>query len=259
MHHELVLIEKEEKVTTLTLNNPPLNALSKEIIEELDQFIHDVLAEKDCRCLVITGHGEKAFASGADIRELETFDENTGTATVNRAKDVFGKLRSCAFPTIAAINSHALGGGLELALHCDFRVAAENARLGLPEINLGVLPGAGGTQLLPQLIGLSRARWMIMNGEVIEANAAYQIGLVDRVVKVDELLGETSKIAESLAKKPPLSCKAVKEALRARDELSFSDAMREESRLFGTLCATYDKKEGVQAFLERRKVEFKGL
>ena len=161
-------------------------------------------------------------------------------------------------PTIAAINAHALGGGLELALHCDFRVAAENALLGLPEINLGVMPGAGGTQLLPQVIGLAKARWMILSGKVINAAAALQMGLLDRVVKGDDLLAEVSKMAASLAEKPPLSCKAIKEALLAGESLPFVDAIREESRLFGMLCVTQDKKEGVSAFLEKRKPKFEG-
>ena len=259
MHNEVVMMEKVENVTMLTLNHPPLNSLSRETIEALDRRLHEVLEGKTtCRCLVITGHGERAFASGADIHELENFDEKMGTAAVVRAKEVFGKFRSCPIPTVASINSHALGGGLELALHCDFRVAAENARLGLPEVNLGVLPGAGGTQLLPRLIGLSRARWMIMNGEVIDANAAYRMGLVDRVVKGDALIEETSRIAASLAEKPPLSCNAIKKAIRAGEGLSFDDAMQEESLLFGMLCSTKDKKEGVSAFLEKRKPLFQG-
>jgi len=258
MSHDLVLIEKIDHAAVMTLNNPPLNSLSRLMIEALDLGINEVLAERTCRCLVITGNGEKTFASGADIRELENFDEKSGTAVVARVKEVFGRIRSCSIPTIAAINAHAMGGGLELALHCDFRVASKNARLGLPEINLGVMPGAGGTLLLPQLIGLAKARWMIMSGEVIGADAALEMGFLDRVVKGDVLLTEVKKMAASLAEKPPLSCKAIKKALLAGELLSFSDAMQEESRLFGMLCATRDKKEGVRGFLEKRKPKFEG-
>ena len=258
MSHELVLVEKTDHATILTLNHPPLNSLSRQVIEDLDRSISEVLADTTCRCLVVTGHGEKAFASGADIRELENLDEKSGTGLVARVKEVFGRIRSCSIPTIAAINAHALGGGLELALHCDFRVAAENARLGLPEINIGVMPGAGGTQLLPQLIGLAKARWMVLHGEIIDAEAALQMGLLDRVVNVDVLSAEVSKMAASLAEKPPLSYDAVKKVFLAREVLPFSDAMQEESRLFGMLCGTRDKKEGVRAFLEKRKPKFQG-
>ena len=258
MSHDLVLVEKTDHAAILTLYHPPLNSLSEQVIEALDRGISGVLAEKTCRCLVVTGHGERAFASGADIRELENLDEKSGTALVARVKEVFGRIRSCSIPTIAAINAHAMGGGLELALHCDFRVAAENARLGLPEINLGVMPGAGGTQLLPQLIGLAKARWMIMSGEIIGADAALEMGLLDRVVKGDVLLAEVKKMAASLAEKPPLSCKAIKKALLAGEVLSFADTMQNESALFGELCGTRDKKEGVRAFLEKRKPKFEG-
>jgi len=258
MSHELVLVGKIDHVAILTLNQPPLNSLSRQMIEALDRGLNEVLTDGTCRCIVVTGQGEKAFASGADIRELETLDEKGGTALVSRVKEVFNRFRSCSIPTIAAINAHAMGGGLELALHCDFRVAIENARLGLPEINLGVMPGAGGTLLLPQLIGLAKARWMIMHGEIVQAKTALEMGLLDQVVQEDALQG-AFKMAASLAQKPPLSCQAIKESFLAGEALSFKDAMEKESALFGALCASRDKKEGVRAFLEKRKPKFRGL
>jgi enoyl-CoA hydratase len=257
MSHELLLVGKIEHVAILTLNQPPLNPLSGHMIEALDRGLNEVLVDDTCRCIVVTGQGEKAFASGADIHELETLDEKEGALLVSRVKEVFDRIRSCLIPSIAAINAHAMGGGLELALHCDFRVAVENVRLGLPEINLGVMPGAGGTLLLPKLIGLAKARWMIMHGEIIDAKSALEIGLLDQVVKKDALQG-AFKIAASLAQKPPLSCQAIKKAFLAGEVLSFSDALEKESALFGALCATRDKKEGVRAFLEKRKPEFLG-
>lgn len=259
MSHKLVLVEYTDHAAILTLNHPPLNSLSRRLIEGLDKSISEVLEQKTYRCLVITGNGEKTFASGADIRELECIDEKDGTTLVTRVKEVFGRIRSCPLPTIAAINAHALGGGLELALHCDFRVADKNARFGLPEINLGVMPGAGGTQILPQLIGIAKARWMLLSGEIVDAQAAFEMGLLDRIVNRDTLSAEVSKITTLLAEKPPLSCRAVKKALLARDILPFPDAMHEESRLFGMLCSTRDKEEGIRAFLEKRKPEFQGI
>ncbi len=258
MSNEIISVEKVGQAVILTLNHPPLNALSHKVVKALDLSLSEVLTEKSCRCLIITGYKDEAFASGADIRELENLDERSGRALVERVKEVFHRIRTCSIPTIAAINAHALGGGLELALHCDFRVAAENIRLGLPEINLGVMPGAGGTQLLPQLIGLAKARWMIMHGEIVDSETAFRIGLLDRVVKGSELIGDVLKIASVLAEKPPLSLNAVKKAFQAGEALPLAGALQEESRLFGMLCATRDKKEGIMAFLDKRKPSFQG-
>jgi enoyl-CoA hydratase len=253
-----VFSERKNHISILTINDPPVNSLSSQVIEDLDTALTNVLAEKNCRGIVLTGYGKKSFASGADIRELETLGEKSAISLLTRVKEVLGKILACPKPTIAAINGHALGGGLELALHCDFRLAVEKAKLGLPEINLGVIPGAGGTQLLPQLIGMARARWLLFSGEMISAQRALEIGLIDHLVQENSLLTEAIEVCRSLSTKPPLAYHAIKKALQAGREMPFSYALREETNLFGKLCASQDKAEGIRAFLEKRPPRFKG-
>jgi len=185
-------------------------------------------------------------------------DRSRGTETVSYVQEVFSKIWLFAKPVFCAINGHALGGGLEFALHCDFRVAVEGARFGQPEINLGVLPGAGGTQLLPRLIGLPKARWLLLSGQTLSAEEALSCGLVDRVVKAESLLEVTKEMAHQIAEKPPLGVQAIKKMLRLVQSPGLEEAMKKETELFGELCATEDKREGVLAFLEKRKARFKG-
>jgi len=256
---EVVLIEKKGNIAFIRINNPPVNSLGRKITETLNTLLDQVLADTNVKCLVITGAGNKVFASGADIRELETLSEAQGIELLTHVKEVFGKLLELPKPTIAAINGHALGGGLELALHCDFRVAVENAKFGLPEINLGIIPAAGGTQLLPRLIGMTRARWLLFSGEVISSQYALEIGLIDRLVKEEKaLMEEVAEMCKILSTKPPLAYRAVKNAIKVSREIPFSQALREETKLFGKLCSTQDKAEGVRAFLEKRQPQFKG-
>lgn len=228
------------------------------MIEDLNGALDQILDDRDLRCLIVTGAGNKIFASGVDIRELEALDEAGGIKLLTHVKEVFWKLLECSKPTIAAINGHALGGGLELALHCDFRMAVEKAKMGLPEINLAVMPGAGGTQLLPRLIGIARARWLLFSGEMVSSEYALEIGLIDCMVKEDVLLNEATEMGEKLSAKPPLSYHAIKYALRAGSEMSFSNALKEETRLIGRLWSTQDKAEGIRAFLEKRQPKFEG-
>jgi len=253
-----VFSERKNHISILTINDPPVNSLSLKVIEDLDMAVTYALADKNSKCILITGYGKKSFASGADIRELETLGEKSAISLLTRVKEVLGKILACPKPTIAAINGHALGGGLELALHCDFRLAVEKAMLGLPEINLGVMPGAGGTQLLPQLIGMARARWLLLSGEMISAQRALKIGLIDRLAQENSLLTEAIEVCGSLSTKPPLAYHAIKQALQAGREMPFSYALREETNLFGKLCASQDKAEGIRAFLEKRPPRFKG-
>ncbi|MBK5100907.1 MAG: enoyl-CoA hydratase/isomerase family protein [Desulfobacteraceae bacterium] len=250
--------ETKNNISIITINNPPVNSLSSKVIEDLDTALTYALADKNSKCILITGYGQKSFASGADIRELETLGEKSAISLLTRVKEVLGKILACPKPTIAAINGHALGGGLELALHCDFRLAVEKAKLGLPEINLGVMPAAGGTQLLPELIGMARARWLLLSGEMISAQRALEIGLIDRLAENNSLLTEAAEMCEALSAKPPLAYHAIKKALDAGREVPFSYALREETDLFGRLCATQDKAEGIRAFLEKRPPRFTG-
>ena len=256
---QMVLIEKRNNIAFITINNPPVNSLGRKVTETLNVLLDQSLVDDDIKCLIITGSGNKVFASGADIRELEVLDETHGIEILTHVKEVFGKLLEFPKPTIAAINGHALGGGLELALHCDFRVAVENAKLGLPEVNLAVIPAAGGTQLLPRLIGMARARWLLFSGEMISSQYALEIGLIDRQVKEEKaLIDEATELGKILSAKPPLAYRAIKNAMKVSREMPFSQALKEETKLFGKLCSTQDKAEGVRAFLEKRQPQYKG-
>jgi len=256
---QMVLIEKRDNIAFITINNPPVNSLGRKVTETLNVLLDQSLVDDDIKCLIITGSGNKVFASGADIRELEVLDETHGIEILTHVKEVFGKLLEFPKPTIAAINGHALGGGLELALHCDFRVAVENAKLGLPEVNLAVIPAAGGTQLLPRLIGMARARWLLFSGEMISSQYALEIGLIDRQVKEEKaLIDEATELGKILSAKPPLAYRAIKNAMKVSREMPFSQALKEETKLFGKLCSTQDKAEGVRAFLEKRQPQYKG-
>ena len=253
-----IRINEKDTIGTIRIENPPVNSLSSEVLSALGRFLDKFLSDISIRAVIITGGGEKIFASGANIKELADLDKAGGLRVASRVKEVFAKVWLSPKPVFCAINGHALGGGLELALHCDFRVSTEEARFGQPEINLGVLPGAGGTQLLPRLIGLPKARWLLLSGETISAREALEFGLVDRVVKAGVLLGETEEMAHRIVEKPPLAIQSIKNALRLLQSPGLEEAMNEETEMFGKLCATEDKKEGVLAFLQKRKGRFEG-
>jgi enoyl-CoA hydratase len=250
--------EEENGMGLLTIDNPPANSLSRAVLSELGGAIDDISSNTSIRALMITGGKGKIFVSGANVKELADMDRSTGAQTTSYVQEVFFKIWLLPKPVFCAINGHALGGGLELALHCDFRVAVEGARFGQPEINLGVLPGAGGTQLLPRLIGLSKARWLLLSGQTLTAPEALSCGLVDRVVKTESLLEATREMARGVAEKPPLAVQAIKKMLRLVQSPGLEEAMQQETELFGELCATEDKREGVAAFLENRKAAFQG-
>lgn len=253
-----VRFDEKNRIGTIIIDNPPVNSLSSEVLSSLESALDKVLSNTSIRAVIITGGGEKIFASGADIKELADLDKASGIGAVSRVKEVFAKIWLSPKPVFCAINGHALGGGLELALHCDFRLSTEEARFGQPEINLGVLPGAGGTQLLPRLVGLSKARWLLLSGETLSAREALEFGLVDRVVKAGSLLGETQEMAHQIVEKPPLAIQFIKNALALVQSPGLEEAMKKETEMFGKLCATEDKKEGVLAFLEKRKPHFRG-
>jgi enoyl-CoA hydratase len=259
MAEPTVLTDIAGRVATLTINRPDkLNALDiptrAAIVESLDALEHDATV----RVVVLTGAGEKAFIAGADIAE---FEGRTGVAqyrVMSVPNSVFEAAERFPKPLIAAINGFCLGGGCELAMACDFRVAADTAKLGQPEINLGILPGGGGTQRLPRLVGLGAAYKMLYTGEMISAAEALRLGLVEEVVPLADLRPRVTAIAELIATKSPVALRLIKEGLRASVRTSLDEGMRLERILFGLAFSSEDKEEGVKAFLARRKPEFQG-
>ncbi len=258
MTEKQVLIEKKDHAGIITINNPPVNSLSGKVIGDIDAALAGFVADDETKFIVITGQGNRVFASGADLKELEGFNEATATKTISGVQKLTGNLLDCPKPIIAAMNGVAFGGGLEIALGCDFRVAVEKAQFGLPEIKLGVLPAAGGTQLLPALVGLPTARWLMCSGEGINASRALEIGLVDRVAKDGALMEEVFSMGRVLAANGPVAFTYIKKSLMNGMNIPFSEALSEDIKLFAKLCETEDKAEGVRAFMEKRKPVFSG-
>ena len=259
MEYKNLKFEKEESIAIVTIDRPKaLNALNHEIISELHHLFDAISADSSIAGVIVTGAGEKAFVAGADIGELSTLDVNSGRALCDRGQSLLLKIENLSVPVIAAINGFALGGGCEIAMACDIRLASENAKLGQPEVSLGIIPGYGGSQRLPRLVGLGKAKQMILTGDIIGAAEAYRIGLVDEVYPLADLLPKAKEMAKKIASKAPLAIRAAKEAVNLSLDVALADGLRHEASLFATLCASDDKTEGTKAFLEKRKVEFKG-
>lgn len=256
---ETLIYEKKDNIGILTINRPDrLNAISNQLTSELKQFLDEVEDDDSLRVLIITGAGDKAFVAGADIKELEERDALVGRKVSRLRQEVFSQVENLSMPVIAAVNGYALGGGLELALACSIRISSEKAQFGAPEVKLGIIPGDGGTQRLPRLVGLGRAMEIILTGDFIDAQEAYRIGLVNRVVPHEQLMEKTMKLAQKIAVRPPLAVKYAKEAVNRSQEGDTASGFALESYLHALTCTTEDKKEGVAAFLEKRKGEFKG-
>jgi enoyl-CoA hydratase len=255
---ETILIEREGRVAILTINRPDkLNALNQQVRDEVIEALADLESDDGVGVLVITGAGEKSFIAGADIGEFEgrqPFDQRHAMRTPR----IFDAMASFSKPVIAMINGFCLGGGCELALSCDLRVASEKARFGQPEIKLGLIPGGGGSQRLPRLVGLGHALRLILTGDMIGAAEAKEIGLVEMVFPPDELRARTLELAARMAGMSPLTLKVAKEAVRMSQRLPIEEGILYERDLFCLCFSTEDKAEGVQAFLEKRAANWKG-
>jgi enoyl-CoA hydratase len=255
-----ILVERDESIAIVTINRPQVrNALNSATLRELAAAVDQLGADQAVRALVVTGAGDRAFVAGADINEIRDLaDPQAAEAFSQVGQGVFYKLEQMPKPVIAAINGYALGGGAELALSADIRLAAETAKVGFSEINLGIFPGFGGTQRLPRLIGRSAAKLLIFTGEMIEASEAYRLGLVDRVYPAAELLPAARALAKTLATKAPVAIALAKQAIDQGLETNLERGTSLEVRLFGEVCASEDRVEGTRAFLEKRPPQFKG-
>ena len=257
MAYETIVVETRDHVGLITLNRPEArNALNRQLMLELGEALNRFDADEHVGCVVITG-SEKAFAAGADIKEMKefTFVEAFRTNFVTAEWETAARVRK---PLIAAVAGYALGGGCELAMMCDFIIAADTAKFGQPEINLGVIPGVGGTQRLTRIIGKAKAMDMCLTGRFMDADEAERSGLVSRVVPADDLIEETLKIAAKIAEKSPIAAMAVKEAVNRSYETTLAEGLSFERRLFHALFATEDQSEGMAAFVEKRQPQFRG-
>jgi len=257
--YETVKVEREQNILWVILNRPHrLNAFNDVLLEELSDVLDTAEKDASVRCVVITGEGDRAFSAGADVTMFPKATPAKAEEFSRFGQKVFGKVEEMSKPVIAAINGFALGGGLELALACDFRIAAEHAELGSPEIVLGLIPGWGGTQRLVRIVGLARAKEMVMLGSRLKAEEALKIGLVHKVVHFDKLKAEVTELAKKLSEGPPIALKYAKYALNFGTQVPLDMGLRLESGLMGLTFSTEDLKEGVEAFMSRRKAEFKG-
>ena len=259
MAYENLLTEQDGAVLVITVNRPKvLNALNAGTIEELGAAFADAAARDDVRVVVLTGAGEKSFVAGADINELSVQTPVGGREHARKGQALFDRIETLGKPVIAAVNGFALGGGCELAMACTIRLAADNAKFGQPEINLGLIPGYAGSQRLPRLVGRGRALELLLTGQQISADEAHRIGLVNRVVPAASLATEARTLAHTLAAKAPVAVRYILEAVSGGLEMSLADAQDYEATLFGLVSSTEDMREGTKAFLEKRKPEFKG-
>jgi enoyl-CoA hydratase len=259
MTYENLLLEKKSSIAYVTVNRPKvLNALNSATLEELRAAFTDIKADREIRVAIFTGAGEKAFIAGADINELAQRDAVTGKEYAARGQSVLDLIENLGKPVIACINGFALGGGCEIALACTMRFASDNAKLGQPEVKLGIIPGYGGSQRLPRLIGKGLANQILLTGEMMTAQEALRIGLVNEVTAPAELIPRAEAIAAKIIANAPLAVQYTLEAVNRGMEMPLAEGLYLETALFGVACATEDKKEGTTAFLEKRPAQFKG-
>jgi enoyl-CoA hydratase len=256
MAYETLLTSIENNILVITINRPDkLNALNQQVMDDLKNVFEDVYNNEEIRSVIITGAGQKGFVAGADISEFVGLSVDEGKNLATKGQDIFQRIESCPKPVVAAVNGFALGGGCELAMACHFRIASENAKFGQPEVNLGLMPGYGGTQRLVQLIGKGRAIEMLISASMIDANTALQYGLVNYVVPQEQLLEKSKTMLSAVNLKAPL---AVAKCIEAANAVFSNDGYATEITGFGNCFATEDMKEGTGAFLEKRKANFTG-
>ena len=259
MAFDNLLVERDGAIAIVTINRPKvLNALNTQTLDELRRAALACRHDESVRAVIVTGAGDKSFVAGADIKELAVQTPTGGRDHAMRGQHVLDLIENLGKPVIAAINGYALGGGCELAMACTMRIAADTAKLGQPEINLGIIPGYAGTQRLSRLVGRGRALELLLTGDQISAAEAHRIGLVNRVVAPAELMTEARKMAHALAAKAPIAARYIIDAVNRGLQMPFPDAQVFEATLFGLVASTDDMREGTRAFLEKRKAEFKG-
>jgi enoyl-CoA hydratase len=255
--YKTLLTSLENGIFIVTVNRPDkLNALNKDVMSDLDTVVNEIETNPDIKAVALTGSGEKAFVAGADISEFVGLSNEEGKSLAKTGQNIFSRIENCTKPIIAAVNGFALGGGCELAMACHFRIASDNAKFGQPEVNLGLIPGYGGTQRLVQLIGKGRALELLMTGNMIDASIALEYGLVNHVVPQDDLLPKAKMILDQIVSKAPLAVGKCITAVNA--VFSNENGYEIELRSFGECFSTNDMKEGTSAFLEKRKPHFKG-
>lgn len=256
MDYSTIKTELENNIFTITINRPDkLNALNRIVLDELDNVIDSVYNDDNIKAVIITGEGEKAFVAGADISEFISVEDNEGMSLAKRGQTLFFKIENCPKPVIAAVNGFALGGGCELAMACHFRLASSNAKFGQPEVNLGLIPGYGGTQRLTMHIGKGKAMELMMTGNMIDADEAKSLGLINYVEAPENLIPKAKEILNLIITKSPIVISRIIEAVNFYFN---KDGFNEEAKLFGEVFSSADKKEGTAAFLEKRKPVFKG-
>lgn len=257
MEFKNLLVENKKNISVVTINRPDkLNALNDETLDELFDCFNKIKHDTNIDVIIITGAGEKSFVAGADISEISKLDVISAKAFCEKGQEVFNLIEKLSKPVIAAVNGFALGGGCELAMACHIRLASEKAKFAQPEVNLGIIPGYGGTQRLTRLVNTSRSAELILTGDIIDANEAYRIGLVNKVYNPAELMERAFELAEKIASKAQAAVRLALKAIVSANELSLSEGQNLESGLFAVCCGTKDFKEGTSAFLEKRKPNF---
>jgi enoyl-CoA hydratase len=256
---QTIVLNIENGIAVLTVNRPDsLNALNKQVITDLTEAVNSIDSDPSIRCVIVTGSGAKAFVAGADIKEIDQLESVDAYKFASAGQFLFSKIETLRMPVIAAVNGFALGGGLELALACDFIIAADDAKFGLPECTLGIMPGYGGTVRLVRRIGPARAKEIAMTGGFYSSAEAFNLGVINKVVPQAELMTTVQKMAQTIASRAPKAITAIKESIHQGPDLSLAEAFKLEAKLFSQLFGTSDQKEGTKAFIEKRKPVFTG-
>ncbi|HMM22378.1 MAG TPA: short-chain-enoyl-CoA hydratase [Selenomonadales bacterium] len=257
--YENLLLEKEGGIAVVTINRPKaLNALNAATINELDKIASQLVADDEVKVVILTGAGDKAFVAGADITYMQSMTAMDGRNWAKLAQAVFNKIENLPKPVIAAVNGYALGGGNEIAMACDIRIASENAKFGQPEVSLGIPPGFAGTQRLPRLVGKGRAKELLFTGDMIDAAEAYRIGLANKVVAPEELINAAKAMANKIMSRAPIAVQVCKSCVNEGLDVDLESGVAYEAEVFGLCFATADQKEGMTAFIEKRKPNFSG-